>query len=79
MDTSPNAAVASDADNLEAVCELLSALPTECNAAFIVVQRLNPGRERLVAEAPAKRTNLPVMRAHDGVVAEQDRALRVAC
>ena len=72
MDTSPIVAVASDADDLEAVCELLSALPTECNAAFIVVQHLSSGHERLAAEALANRTNLPVMHAHDGMVAEQD-------
>ena len=72
MDTSPIVAVASDADDLEAVCELLSALPTECNAAFIVVQHLNSGHEKLAAEALANRTNLPVMHAHDGMVAEQD-------
>jgi two-component system CheB/CheR fusion protein len=71
MDLSPIVAVASDAEDLEAVCELLCALPTECNAAFIVVQHLNSGRERLAAEALAERTNLPVVHAHDGVVAEQ--------
>ena len=71
MDTSPIVAVASS-DDLEAVCELLSALPAEYSAAFIVVQHLNSGRESLLAEALAKRTILPVMHAHDGVVAEQD-------
>ena len=72
MDTSPIVAVASSADDLEAVSELLSALPADYSAAFIVVQHLNAGRERLLAEALAKRTILPVMLAHDGVVAEQD-------
>src|SRR3984893_6607004 len=72
MDTSPIVAVAASADDLEAVSELLSALPTDYSAAFIVVQHLNAGRERLLAEALAQRTILPVMLAHDGVVAEQD-------
>jgi two-component system CheB/CheR fusion protein len=71
MDTSI-IGVASYADDMEAVSELLSALPAECGAAFIVVQYLNPGRERLLAEALSTRTILPVMLAHDGVVAEQD-------
>ena len=72
MDTSPIVAVASSADDLEAVCELLSALPAEYSAAFIiVVQHLNSGRERLLAEALARRTIFPVMHAHDGMVAEQ--------
>ncbi len=72
MDTSPIVAVACSADDLEAVCELLSALPAEYSAAFIVVQHFNSGREKSLAEALAKRTILPVMHAHDGVVAEQD-------
>ena len=72
MDTSPIVAVASSADDLEAVCELLSALPAEYSAAFIiVVQHLNSGREKLLAEALARRTILPVMHVHDGMVAEQ--------
>lgn len=73
MDSSPIVAVASSANDLEAVSELLSALPADYSAAFIVVvQHLNAGRERLLAEALANRTILPVMLAHDGVVAEQD-------
>ena len=72
MDTSPIVAVAASADDLEAVSELLSALPADYSAAFIVVQHLNAGRERLLAEALAKRTILAVTLAHDGVVAEQD-------
>ena len=73
MDTSPIVAVASSANDLEAVSELLSALPADYSAAFIVVvQHLNAGREKLLAEALANRTILPVMLAHDGVVAEQD-------
>jgi two-component system CheB/CheR fusion protein len=55
-----------------AVCELLSALPAECGTAFIVVQHLNSGRERLLLETLAGRTILPVMYAHDGAAAEQD-------
>src|SRR5690349_12479678 len=65
-------AVASYGDDLEAVSELLSALPAECSAIFIVAQYLNSGRERLPEGVLAKRTILPVLRAHDGVLAEQD-------
>src|SRR5437868_5381527 len=71
MDTSPIVAVASFADDLEAVSELLSALPAECSVTLIIAQHLNAARERLVAEALAKRTSLPVAHAHDGVVAAQ--------
>jgi two-component system, chemotaxis family, CheB/CheR fusion protein len=72
MDPSPIVAVASSAGDLEAVCELLSALPAECGAALIIVQHLDSGRERLLLETLTKRTILPVMHAHDGAVVEQD-------
>jgi two-component system CheB/CheR fusion protein len=72
MDTSPIVvAVASSAGDLEAVSELLSALPAECGAAFIIVQDLDSGRERSLFETLRERTILPVIRAQDGVVAEQ--------
>jgi two-component system CheB/CheR fusion protein len=73
MDPSPIVAVASAAGDLEAVCELLSALPAECGAAFIIVQHLDSDRQRLLLETLAKRTMLPTMHAHDGAVVEQDR------
>jgi len=72
MDTSPTVvAVASSAGDLEAVCELLSALPAECGAAFVIAQHLDSGRERLLFETLRQRTVLPVVRAQDGVAAEQ--------
>jgi two-component system CheB/CheR fusion protein len=71
MDTFPIVAVASSAGDLEAVSELLSALPAECGAAFIIVQHLDSGREMLLCEALAKRTMLPVVHARDGAVVEQ--------
>jgi two-component system, chemotaxis family, CheB/CheR fusion protein len=72
MDPFPIVAVASSAGDLEAVCELLSALPAECGAAYIIVQHLDSGRERLLFDTLAKRTILPVMHAHDGAVVKQD-------
>jgi two-component system CheB/CheR fusion protein len=71
MDTFPIVAVASSAGDLEAVSELLSALPAECGAALIIVQRVESGRERLLLEALAKRAILPVTPARDGAVVEQ--------
>ena len=64
-------AVASSAGDLEAVCELLSALPADCGAALIIVQHRDSDRERLL-EALSQRTILPVICAHDGVLAEPD-------
>jgi two-component system, chemotaxis family, CheB/CheR fusion protein len=71
MDPSPIVAVASSAGDLEAVCELLSALPADCAAAFIIVQHIDSGREKLLFETLAKRATLPVMHTHDGAEVEQ--------
>jgi two-component system, chemotaxis family, CheB/CheR fusion protein len=71
MDTFPVVSVASSAGDLEAVAELLCALPTQCAAAFIIAQHLDSSREGLLFEALTVRTILPVMHAHDGAVVEQ--------
>jgi two-component system, chemotaxis family, CheB/CheR fusion protein len=68
MDPSPIVAVASSAGDLEAIGELLSALPAEFGAALIIVQRLDSGGERLLFETIARRTTLPVVPAQDGAV-----------
>jgi len=73
MDAPTIVAVASSAGDPEAVSELLSALRGECGAAFIIVQHLDSGRERLLFEALGSSTILPVIRAHDGLVVEQGR------
>jgi two-component system, chemotaxis family, CheB/CheR fusion protein len=78
MDKSPVVvAVAFSAGDLEPVSELLSALPAACGAAFIVVESLDSLRERLLFEALSHRTILPVIRAHDGVIAEQDHVYMI--
>jgi two-component system, chemotaxis family, CheB/CheR fusion protein len=72
MDTLPIVAVASSAGDLEAVCELLAALPGECGAAFVIVQTVDSGRERLLARTLAERTILPVVPARDAMLAEPE-------
>lgn len=64
--------MAASAGGLEAVSELLAALPAECGVACIVVQHLDPGHESLLTEILAKRTSLSVLEAYDGVVAAPD-------
>jgi two-component system, chemotaxis family, CheB/CheR fusion protein len=71
-DGTPIVAVASSAGDLEAISELLSALPAACGEAFVIVQHLVSGREMLLAETLAKRTGLPVIDANDGVVPDRD-------
>jgi two-component system CheB/CheR fusion protein len=72
MNRSPIVAVASSARDLEAVSELLSALPAASGAAFVIVQHLDSGREMLLAGALARRTMFPVIHAQDGVMPERD-------
>src|SRR3984893_2539734 len=64
--------MAASAGGLEAVSELLAALPAQCGVACIVVQHLDPGHESLLTEILAKRTSLSVVQAHDGVSAAPD-------
>jgi two-component system, chemotaxis family, CheB/CheR fusion protein len=66
-------AVACFEGDIAAPCELVSALPANCAAAFIFVQQLSLGRGIQLAESLAKRTTLPVIDAHDGLEAEHGR------
>ena len=63
-------AVACFAGDTASPSELVSALPADCMAAFIFVQQTAGDHERRLTDALAKRTTLPVLLAHDGVVAE---------
>jgi hypothetical protein len=66
-------AVACFAGDVAAPCELVSALPANCAAAVIFVQHLSASRGTPLAESLAKRTTLPVIDAHDGLVTEHGR------
>jgi len=65
--------VACFAGDMAAPSELVSALPADCGAAFIFVQQLSGGRETqtLLAASLTRSTTLPVIHAHEGVVAER--------
>jgi two-component system CheB/CheR fusion protein len=65
--------VACFAGDMAAPSELVSALPAESSAALIFVEQLPVGRERPLAKTLAKRTTLPVIHAHDGLIAEHGR------
>jgi two-component system CheB/CheR fusion protein len=72
MGQSPVVAIASSAGDLEAVSELLAALPAACGVALVIVQHLDSVRERLLAGPLAKRTMFPVIYAQGGVMPERD-------
>ena len=76
--TTPIIAVASSVGDMDAVTELLAAFPDVCGAAFVVVQHLDLGRERLLVRTLAAGATFPVLPAHDGVVPEQDRVYVMA-
>lgn len=78
MGSSPVIAVASSAGDLEAVCELLSALPADCAATFIIVQHVDSGREKSLVENLARRTILPVVQARDGAPVEPEHVYVIA-
>jgi two-component system chemotaxis response regulator CheB len=59
-------AVAASAGGLNALSELLSALPKEFPAAIVVVQHLDPRHRSLMAEILGRRTKLRVCQADEG-------------
>jgi len=70
--TFPIVAIASSAGGLEALTELLAALPAKSGLAYVAVQHLDPDHESLLAEILTKKTPLAVMVARDGLAIEPD-------
>jgi two-component system CheB/CheR fusion protein len=63
----PLVGIGASAGGLEALSELLEALPP-LGAAVIVVQHLDRSRESLLREIPARKTVLPVTEAVHGLI-----------
>jgi two-component system CheB/CheR fusion protein len=68
----PIIGIGASAGGLEALTELLGALPSKSGMAIIVVLHLDPDRESLVSQILAKRTALTIVEARDGLAIEQD-------
>jgi len=64
--------IGASAGGLEAVGELLGALPAATGMAFIVVQHLDPRHESLLAEILTKKTKIPVSVAQPGEIVKAD-------
>ena len=64
--------IGASAGGLEAVSELLGALPVGTGIAYIVVQHLDPHHQSLLPEILAKTTAVPVTLALDGEVVRPD-------
>jgi two-component system CheB/CheR fusion protein len=64
--------IGASAGGLEAIAELLGALPAATGMAYIVVQHLDPRHESLLAEILAKKTAIPVSVALSGESVQPD-------
>jgi two-component system CheB/CheR fusion protein len=64
--------IGASAGGLEAVAELLGALPATTGLAYIVVQHLDPKHESLLPEILAKKTAMPVSAARSGQIVQPD-------
>ncbi len=64
--------IGASAGGLEAIAELLGALPAATGMAYIVVQHLDPRHESLLPEILAKKTPIPVTAALAGEIVQPD-------
>jgi two-component system CheB/CheR fusion protein len=66
----PIVAIGASAGGLEAICELLAALPSQSGMAYVLVQHLDPAHESLLPEILAKKTAMPVIQIRDDLSVE---------
>src|SRR5262245_10839236 len=66
-------ACGASAGGLEAFSQLLAAVPTEVNGAFILIPHLAPEHASMMAPLLQHQTRLPVAEATDGMVIERGR------
>ena len=66
----PIVGIGASAGGLEAITDLLAALPEGCGLALLVVQHLDPTRPSMLTEILARRTTLKVSEAADGAPIE---------
>jgi len=64
--------IGASAGGLEAITELLAALPARPGAAVVVVQHLDRTHDSLLSDILRRRTSMPVVPAADGMTAEPD-------
>lgn len=69
----PIVAIGASAGGLEAVSELLAALPAHGEMAYVVILHLDPHHVSLLAELLGKKTAMPVQQIREGLVIEPGR------
>lgn len=65
-------AIGSSAGGLEAIRELVNALPADLPVSYVVVQHMSPHHKSLMTELVARQTNLVVRDVVDGMVPERN-------
>lgn len=68
----PVAGIGASAGGLEALTQLLKALPPVTGIAYVYVQHLAPRHESMLTEILARETSMPVKMARDGMAVEPD-------
>ena len=68
--TFPLVAIGASAGGLEALSELLSALPPTSEAAYVVIQHLDPAHKSFLTELLARKTAMPVLQISEGMIVE---------
>ena len=69
----PIVGIAASAGGLQAFTELLSHLPVDTGMAFVLIQHLDPNHKSLLAEILARRTQMPVSEAQDGMAVDSNQ------
>lgn len=62
--------IGASAGGLEALQEFFGHLPTDSNAAFVVVQHLSPDYKSMMSELLSKHTDLPIFEVKDSMIIE---------
>lgn len=69
----PIAAIGASAGGLEAISEVLAALPRTSPLAYVVIQHLDPAHKSQLAEILAQHTAMPVATIREGMVVDAGR------
>ncbi len=68
----PVVGIGASAGGLDALRELLAALPADSGACYVVIQHLDPSHKSILTELLGRSAKVPVVLAEDGVVPKPD-------
>ena len=64
--------IGASAGGLEAIEQFFQSVPSEAGLAFIVIQHLSPDYKSMMVELLSKKTQMPVLRAEEGMVVAEN-------